>query len=127
MRGREDHQKLNEAGEGRCSVPMWQMGMQCFCDAPAYGERPEPSYYWRDAYTGQRKRSDGLYDGYVPGLACHAHGGPKHRAFLDGNAWCAVPENFTNIQESPCGFGATPELARKALEKELAKGGDSGR
>ena len=124
MRGREDHHKLDSDGVGRCSVPMWQMGIQCFCDAPAYGNREEPPYYWRDGYTGERKRSDGRYNGYVPGLACYVHGGPKYRAYLDGNAWCAVTDKFTNIQESPCGFGPTPEAARKALETALAGGND---
>lgn len=59
----EHHKVLNEAGEGKCSVPMWSGGMPAgFCDKAAYG-RQEP---------GQHR-----YDGYCPALACHGHGGPK--------------------------------------------------
>ena len=49
-------------GKGRCSVPMWSNGMPAgFCDNDAFGK---PSM-------------NGRYEGYVPGLACFAHGGPK--------------------------------------------------
>jgi hypothetical protein len=42
------------------------------------------------------------------------------RVFKDGNAWCAVYEStFENIQESPCGFAATPREAVFALSLEL--------
>jgi len=59
------HKVLNEAGEGKCSVPMWQGGMPAgFCDIVAYG-RQEPK---------QRR-----YDGYCPALACYGHGGPLER------------------------------------------------
>lgn len=69
------HELTNHVG--KCSVPMWVNGCPAgFCDEPAFGHRPEPEYYWRDGYTGERRRSDGKYDGYVPGLACPAHGGP---------------------------------------------------
>jgi hypothetical protein len=27
--------------------------------------------------------------------------------FMDGNQWCAVFDNFTNLQECPAGFGDT--------------------
>lgn len=27
--------------------------------------------------------------------------------YADGNAWCAVPIDFVNLQESPAGFGDT--------------------
>lgn len=66
---------------------------------------------------GEEHRWDGLYNGYVPGLACYAHGGPKTRVFKEGNMWCAVHKDFTNLQESPAGFGLTPELARTELEQ----------
>lgn len=34
--------------------------------------------------------------------------------YADGNCWCAISKGFTNIQESPCGFGDTPlEAAKK--------------
>ena len=69
------HKKLTN-GVGKCSVPMWRMGSPAgFCDEPAFGFRPEGKQ-WRDAYTGEMKRMDGRYNGYVPGLACEAHGGP---------------------------------------------------
>lgn len=34
---------------------------------------------------------------------------------LDGDSWCAVGAGFLNIQESPCGFGDTPDLAVRNL------------
>jgi hypothetical protein len=37
------------------------------------------------------------------------------RTFQDGDKWCAVYPDFVNVQESPCGFGDTPEEARSAL------------
>lgn len=113
------HQTLDANGEGKCSVPMWFLGGPSgFCDEPAYGERPVCKT-WRDPWTGETRREDGRYDGYVPSLACPAHGGPKSRAFMDGNAWCAVMPDFTNLQESPAGFGRSPEEARRDLERQL--------
>jgi hypothetical protein len=93
------HQELNAEGIGKCSVPMWSGGCPAgFCDMDAYGERV-----------------NNRYDGYVPALACPIHGGPTTRVFKDGNAWVAVHPDFQNLQESPAGFGDTPEEARKAL------------
>ncbi len=75
-RSQEHHHKLTD-GVGKCSVPMWQWGVPAgFCDKPAYGN-PEPCKQFRDAWTGEMKRMDGKYNGYVPGLACSGHGGPK--------------------------------------------------
>lgn len=108
------HSELNEMGEGKCSVPMWQWQTECFCDEPAYGT-PIPYTYYVNARTGERFRTDGGYTGYVPALACPAHGGPKTRVFRDGNAWCAVHPDFINLQESPAGFGETPKMAREQL------------
>ena len=69
------HEELTN-GVGKCSVPMWQMGCPAgFCDEPAFGKRPEGKQ-WRNAYTGEMRRIDGRYNGYIPGLACEAHGGP---------------------------------------------------
>lgn len=63
-------------GVGKCSVPMWMGGCPAgFCDEPAYGKRLEGEMV-RD-YTGRMFRLDGRYAGYVPGLACPGHGGPK--------------------------------------------------
>lgn len=111
----EHHRTLNADGVGKCSVPMWQGGCPAgFCDETAYGQRPEgKTFRNRD---GESRRFDGKYDGYVPGLACPAHGGPAVRTFMDGNQWCAVRPDFTNLQESPAGFGDTKEEAVAALQ-----------
>lgn len=111
--------KLNADGIGRCSVPMWMNGCPSgHCDEPAYGERPV-CRQWYNAYSGDMMREDGRYSGYVPDLACSMHGGPTSRVFMDGNAWCAVRPDFINLQESPAGFGETPEAARNQLETAL--------
>ena len=111
------HQTLDENGRGLCSVPMWMMGCPAgFCDEEAYSERPEPPYYYKDGRTGQRRRGDCRYDGYVPALACPAHGGEKTRVFKDGNMFCAVEKNFINLQESKAAFGETVEAARRNYE-----------
>ena len=70
------HQELGPNGEGKCSVPMWSGGCPAgFCDEPAFGVRPiGKTIRMRD---GRIIRVDGLYDGYVPALACPAHGGPQ--------------------------------------------------
>lgn len=69
------HHTLDESGKGKCSVPMWVSGCPAgFCDRDAYGKRP-PSDMYRNS-TGQLRRWDGRYSGYVPGLACPQHGGP---------------------------------------------------
>jgi hypothetical protein len=42
----------------------------------------------------------------------------------DGNAWCATRKDFTDLQESPAGFGDTALEALAALCKEIGyKGG----
>jgi len=38
--------------------------------------------------------------------------------FADGNMWCAVRPEFTDLMESPAGFGETQELARLELKRE---------
>jgi hypothetical protein len=69
------HMELDENGEGLCSVPMWCNGLPAgFCDRPAFG-KPVPCEMWRDG-RGVLRRTDNRYDGYVPALACPAHGGP---------------------------------------------------
>jgi len=61
----EQHKHLTN-GNGKCSVPMWCMGVPAgFCDKNAYGT-PEDT----DDHPGK-------YAGYVPYLACPAHGGPS--------------------------------------------------
>ncbi len=119
MRSSPCHHQLNELGEGKCSVPMWMDGMPAgFCDQPAYG-KPPPCKMYRDGYTGELRRMDGRYNGYVPGLACPGHGGPEVRTFMDGNKWCAVKPDFVNLQESPAGFGDSREEAIAALHTEV--------
>lgn len=109
------HRTLNEDGIGKCSVPMWSGygGDAGFCDKEAYGERLPTKFHTR--WDGYQYADDGKYAGYVPALACPCHGGPESRVFKDGNMWCAVDPDFTNLQESPAGFGETPGLAREAL------------
>jgi len=41
--------------------------------------------------------------------------------FKDGNQWCAVFVNFTNLQECPAGFGNT---CMEALDSLLLEIGD---
>lgn len=48
----------------------------------------------------------------------------KSRVFKDGNQWCAVMPDFIDLQESPAGFGDTPEKARENLKTEILKRGE---
>lgn len=43
------------------------------------------------------------------------------KTFQDGSAWCATFDDFTDITESPAGFGNTPEDATEALLKDALK------
>ncbi len=115
----EHHEKVNAIGVGKCSVPMWSGGAPAgFCDKDAYGPRLPtvirngPNGAWAE---------DGGYSGFVSGLACPMHGGPSVRVFMDGNMWCAVNPDFTNLQESPAGFGKTKEDAIAQLKDEIRK------
>lgn len=111
MRCSERHKKTDKMGHGLCSVPMWCNGVQDgFCDNPAFGEREGNQFRYGTVVTGQ-----GWVPGFVPGLACYSHGGPKSRVYLDGDKWCAVLPDFENLAESPAGFGDTPEEARAQL------------
>lgn len=94
------HLELDENGEGRCSVPMWQGGCPAgFCDEVAYGP-PTKAKWFRDR-DGRLRRMDGKYEGYVPGLACKAHGGPGHRVhFGDPCKYCGTPHD--DVQPGPC-------------------------
>jgi hypothetical protein len=59
-----EHHKALKDGIGKCSVPMWQMGIPAgFCDQDAFG------YPTKEGIL--------RYDGYVPALACPFHGGPS--------------------------------------------------
>jgi hypothetical protein len=113
----EHHKKLTN-GVGRCSVPMWKGGIpDGFCDQPAFGERPAAKVHRR--WDGFEYRDDGRYTGFVPGLACPAHGGPRLFIQQDGSAWMAALPGFTNIQECETGWGETPEAATADLLKRL--------
>lgn len=77
------HQELNTDGVGKCSVPMWMNGCPAgFCDKESYG-KPTKSEKYRDVWTREIRRVDGKYAGYVPGLACPSHGGPKSKLVGD--------------------------------------------
>jgi hypothetical protein len=41
------------------------------------------------------------------------------QVFRDGNAWCATGPGFTNLQESPAGFGDEVSIAVKSLADQL--------
>ncbi len=112
---------------GICSVPMWTGGVpDGFCGKPAYGVYIDGPKF-RDAYTGRMQRLDGKFDGYVPHLACPSHSGPSEtgpRVFADGlsetgrRMWCAVYEDFENLQENPAEFHENPWTAIARLEKK---------
>jgi hypothetical protein len=95
------HHELTD-GVGKCSVPMWSGG-GCeagFCDKPAYG-KPEPCAQSFSYATMRMERLDNKYNGYVPGLACVAHGGPKmplHQG--DPCIHCKVPHD--DVPVGPC-------------------------
>lgn len=99
------HQELTN-GVGKCSVPMWCNGLPAgFCDEPAYGTYI-PGQRFRDAYTGELRRIDGKYSGYVPALACSNHGGPECRVTAenahqgDPCVRCGTPHD--DVQPGPC-------------------------
>ena len=74
MRLSQHHKELTN-GKGKGSVPMWMGGCPSgFCDKDAFGERMETT--WRRMSDGRVLPDDGKYSGYVPALACPAHGGP---------------------------------------------------
>ncbi len=73
---RQEHDDAVAGVLGFCSVPMWTIGGPAgMCGEKAYGHRP-PSRMWMNYAAGRMMREDGRYDGYAPGLACPAHGGP---------------------------------------------------
>ena len=72
----KEHMELNKEGVGKCSCPMWNGGSPSgFCDNTAYGKQI-PREYVVNSWGVKRYLTPG-YDGYVPGLACPMHGGPK--------------------------------------------------
>ena len=100
------HIELGADGVGKCGTPMWwgHGAPAGLCDKAAYGK-------------GQYVSAKGdVREAHA--LACPEHGGPDSRVFMDGNMWCAVYPDFVNLQESPAGFGPTPEDARAKLTEE---------
>lgn len=99
----ECHRKLNEKGEGKCSVPMWMGGMPAgFCDNISYGEETE----------SHKMNNHGNNFTYIPALACPGHGGPrkenvvnlctnckKHPADCDGNPKFGTGKGNDNVYE----------------------------
>jgi len=72
-----EHEDAIDGVLGPCSVPMWVAGCPAgTCGNAAYGHRP-PSRMWMNYGAGRMMREDLRYDGHVPGLACHVHGGPQ--------------------------------------------------
>jgi len=121
MQHSQHHREVNADGVGKCGVPMWSGGCPAgFCDEPAYGEQERE----QERYGQWMHHPYRWAPGYSSGLACFNHGGPASRVFRDGDSWCAVMPDFINLQESPAGFGATPEDARKALAAALARKGE---
>lgn len=97
MASTQKHHHEMTNGVGKCSVPMWQCGAPAgFCDRPAYGKRP-PGQQYRVAFSGEMRRLDGRYNGYIPGLACHAHGGPEPTHSGDPCAQCGTPHDEVAI------------------------------
>lgn len=116
-----EHHHAKCGVEGKCSRPMYQMGMECFCDEPAWGEQyalgSRHGPHWDRPGTMGRY---GNYQPYVASLACKAHGGPGPndiRFVRDGNMWCAFMPDFINLQESVAGFGPTQCEAEADLRK----------
>lgn len=102
----------------RCSVPMWNPG-ECFCDAPAHG-KPLKARMYRDQ-DGVFYREVRRFDGYVPALACPAHGGPSVEYGMDGDSHYARLNDFVNLQESPAGFGDSQDEALADLVRQLSE------
>lgn len=109
---KDSNKTLNEHGEGQCSVPMWCGGMPSgFCDKPAYSNHKGGEYFTHPT-TGERTYLNGAYNGYVPALACPAHGGltkeeavnlcgncTKHIAECDGEPKFGTGKGNDNVFE----------------------------
>jgi DNA modification methylase len=102
---------------------MWMGGCPSgFCDQPAYGERP-PSRQWQNAWSGEWHREDGKYNGYIPGLACEAHGGPPPRHFGDPCMYCDTPHDEKSSGQGII-FGTKPVEILIPYIKVLTKRGE---
>lgn len=115
-----------------CTVPMWCDGLPAgTCGKPAFGIYIEGPTF-RDGWTGEVRRIDGKWRGYVAGACCPMHGGPEKtgpRVYQDGYSasgrpmWCAVYEDFVNLQESPAEFDERPWIAIERLQKNHPRTG----
>jgi len=47
----------------------------------------------------------------------------KYRIYMDGDQWCAVNNEFIDLQESISGFGSNPLMALKVLIAQENLGG----
>jgi len=82
----KDHRELTN-GVGKCSVPMWRGGLPSgFCSQDAYSMKRTDGEY--AMVNGSRRYFDGRYDGYVPALACHGHGGKTKEQALNLCDFC---------------------------------------
>lgn len=112
---------------GTCGVPLWYGygGPAGLCGNTAYGTYIDGPSFW-NASAGSITRNDHKYHGgHHSGLACPNHSGPEKvgpRVFVDGtdgkglDMYCAVYEDFENLQESPAEFHVKPWVAIKSLE-----------
>ena len=49
--------------------------------------------------------------------------GLEYKVYKDGDKWCAVNQNFINLQVSLCGFGDNPvEALEQLIDKEVLEG-----
>lgn len=44
---------------------------------------------------------------------------PQRRVFRDGTSWCVTGVDFTNLAESPAGFGDTQQQAADEYARQL--------
>ncbi len=111
---------------GPCSVAMWSGGLPSgCCGNDAYGVQIEGAMRYH-APKGYYVRDDNKFAGFAGGLACPVHSGPEKygpRVFEDGTdkngkrMWCAVYEDFENLQESPAEFHTKAWVAVDMLTK----------
>lgn len=99
-----------------------------------YGQRMEGHNEWH-RYLGPCPDCGSRTFNYGGGWRCldlfcfHSHTNPAPSSgprpdwwlqsinvFKDGNKWCAVNDDFINLQESPHGFGNNPKEAVESLK-----------